>query len=81
MIRHAEEVTGKVAVTCRYYGVSRQYFYTWKRRYDELGTRNVYRLDPAGLTELRAWLDTFWDTALERYADRVRQDSSPGTQT
>ena len=31
--------------------------------------------------ELRAWLDTFWETALDRYADRVRQDSSPGTQT
>ena len=45
-------------------------------RYDELGTRNVYRLDPAGLTELRAWLDTFWETALDRYADRVREDSS-----
>jgi DNA-binding transcriptional ArsR family regulator len=45
-------------------------------RYDERGTRNVYRLDPAGLTELRAWLDTFWETALDRYADRVRQDSS-----
>jgi DNA-binding transcriptional ArsR family regulator len=44
--------------------------------YDQLGTRNVYRLDPSGLTELRAWLDTFWATALGRYADRVRQDSS-----
>jgi DNA-binding transcriptional ArsR family regulator len=43
--------------------------------YDELGTRNVYRLDPAGLVELRAWLDTFWEIALDRYADRVRQDS------
>jgi len=29
--------------------------------YDELGTRNVYRLDPAGLGELRAWLDSFWE--------------------
>jgi DNA-binding transcriptional ArsR family regulator len=44
--------------------------------YEELGTRNVYRLDPAGLTELRAWLDGFWETALDRYADRVRDDSS-----
>ena len=44
--------------------------------YDEHGTRNVYRLDAAGLTELRAWLDTFWETVLDRYADRVRQDSS-----
>ncbi len=44
--------------------------------YDELGTRNVYRLDPAGLTELRSWLDTFWGTALDSYADQVRADSS-----
>jgi DNA-binding transcriptional ArsR family regulator len=44
--------------------------------YDELGTRNVYRLDPAGLSELRAWLDTFWEGALDHYAARVREDSS-----
>jgi DNA-binding transcriptional ArsR family regulator len=44
-------------------------------RYEELGTRNVYRLDPAGLTELRTWLDSFWETALDRYAERVAQDS------
>jgi DNA-binding transcriptional ArsR family regulator len=44
--------------------------------FDELGTRNVYRLDQAGLTELQAWLDSFWETALDRYADRVRQDGS-----
>ena len=37
IMRHAEEVTGNVAMTCRYYGISRQVFYTWKRRYDELG--------------------------------------------
>ena len=28
-MRHAEEVTGNVAVTCRYYGISRQAFYKW----------------------------------------------------
>jgi DNA-binding transcriptional ArsR family regulator len=44
-------------------------------RYEELGTRNVYRLDPAGLTELRTWLDSFWETALDRYAERVARDS------
>ena len=42
--------------------------------YSELGTRNVYRLNPAGLTELRAWLDGFWEAALDRYAQRVRED-------
>jgi transposase InsO family protein len=37
MLRHAEEITGNVALTCRYYGVSRHTFYKWRRRYDELG--------------------------------------------
>ena len=46
--------------------------------YSELGTRNVYRLDPAGLRELRAWLDGFWEDALDRYAVRVREDSADG---
>ena len=34
IIRHAREVTGNVAMTCRYYGISRQVFYTWYRRYE-----------------------------------------------
>ena len=34
VLRHAEEITGNVALTCRYYGISRQCFYTWRRRYD-----------------------------------------------
>ena len=33
---HAEEVTGNVAMTCRYYGITRQTFYTWKRRFEDL---------------------------------------------
>jgi DNA-binding transcriptional ArsR family regulator len=44
--------------------------------YSEFGTRNVYRLDPTGLAALRAWLDGFWQTALDQYAQRVRDDSS-----
>ena len=42
--------------------------------YSELSTRNVYRLDPAGISELRTWLDGFWDVAMDRYAQRVRDD-------
>lgn len=34
---HAEEVTGNVTMTCRYYGITRQTFYIWKRRYEEFG--------------------------------------------
>ena len=35
IIEHAEEVTGNVAMTCRYYGISRPTYYTWLRRYRE----------------------------------------------
>jgi transposase-like protein len=37
ILRHAEEITGNVSLTCRYYGISRQGFYTWRRRYDAHG--------------------------------------------
>jgi transposase-like protein len=37
VLRHAAEVTGNVAATCRYYGISRPTFYKWLRRYEELG--------------------------------------------
>ena len=36
------------------------------------GTRRLYRVDPDGLSSLRAYLDGFWDDALEafrRFAD------------
>lgn len=31
------------------------------------GTRHLYSVDPSGLSQLRAWLDGFWDDALTRY--------------
>lgn len=37
ILRHAEEVTGNVAQTCRYYGISRPTFYKWLRRYQDEG--------------------------------------------
>ncbi|CAL9279272.1 MULTISPECIES: IS481 family transposase [Streptomyces] len=37
VLRHAEEVSGNIAATCRYYGISRQCFYTWRRRYEAEG--------------------------------------------
>jgi transposase InsO family protein len=37
ILRHAEEITGNVSLTCRYYGISRQCFSTWRRRYDADG--------------------------------------------
>ena len=41
VIRHAQEVTGNVALTCRYYGMSRQVYYKWLRRYEELGEEGL----------------------------------------
>jgi transposase len=37
ILRHVGEVTGNVSLTCRYYGISRQCYYTWRRRYDAHG--------------------------------------------
>ena len=37
IIQHAEEVTGNVAMTCRYCEISRQVYYRWLRRYQEQG--------------------------------------------
>jgi transposase InsO family protein len=37
IIRHAQELTGNVSKTCRYYGISRQVYYKWLRRYEEGG--------------------------------------------
>ena len=37
ILRHAEKITGNVALTCRYDGISRQCFYKWRRRYDADG--------------------------------------------
>ena len=36
--------------------------------FEPSGTRNIYRLDPAGLESLRGWLDDFWTTVLESLA-------------
>ena len=41
IIRHAEEVTGSVALTCRYYGISRTVFYRWLRRYQAEGVAGL----------------------------------------
>jgi transposase InsO family protein len=41
VLRHCEEVTGNVAATCRYYGISRQCFYKWLRRFEERGEEGL----------------------------------------
>ena len=41
VLRHADEVTGNVAATCRYYGISRPTFYKWLRQYEEFGDEGL----------------------------------------
>jgi DNA-binding transcriptional ArsR family regulator len=31
------------------------------------GARRLYRVDPAGVDAIRAWLDQFWDRTLEAF--------------
>ena len=44
--------------------------------HDSIGTRNIYRVAPEGLAALRAWLDDFWFTALDSFAEHAKQDAS-----
>ena len=41
VLRHVEEETGNVAMTCRYFGISRQLYYTWLRRYRAEGLEGL----------------------------------------
>ena len=41
------------------------------------GARRIYTIDPKGLGAVRAWLDQFWDVALDAFkaeAERVATD-------
>lgn len=38
------------------------------------GTRRVYRLDPKGLGQIRAWFDQFWEVALQAFQAEVERD-------
>jgi DNA-binding transcriptional ArsR family regulator len=37
------------------------------------GARRLYRIDPEGLNEVRAWVDSFWDDALSAFASYANQ--------
>ncbi|MFF7889847.1 helix-turn-helix domain-containing protein [Streptomyces sp. NPDC020794] len=41
VVRHVEEVTANVALSCRYCGISRQAYYTWYRRYQAEGVEGL----------------------------------------
>ena len=38
------------------------------------GTRRLYRLDPAGVGALRAYLDRFWNQALAAFREATERD-------
>jgi DNA-binding transcriptional ArsR family regulator len=38
------------------------------------GTRRVYSIDPAGLSEIRQWLDRHWDAALAAFATEAERE-------
>ena len=38
-----------------------------------VGTRRIYEVDPAGLAELRAYMEQFWNRALAAYRSAVEQ--------
>jgi DNA-binding transcriptional ArsR family regulator len=40
-----------------------------------IGTRRIYRLDPNGVRDLRAYLDHFWDQALAGFKAAVEQQA------
>lgn len=37
MLQHAQRVSGNVSQTCRFFGVSRSFFYIWRNRYEKNG--------------------------------------------
>src|SRR5262245_47236888 len=46
VFRRVEEVTGNVAMSCRYFGISRPTYYAWLRRYHdiEISKSGVWRI-------------------------------------
>ena len=42
-------------------------------RAEPKGASNVYHIDPAGLGQMRAWLDRFWSKTLAAYKVAVEQ--------
>ena len=37
------------------------------------GTRRIYYIDPRGLGAMRAWLDRYWEAALDAFAAEVNR--------
>ena len=42
-------------------------------RAEPKGASNIYHIDPAGLSQMRAWLDRFWSSTLAAYKVAVEK--------
>jgi transposase len=47
VLRHTDEVSMNVAATCRHYGITRQTFYTWEKRYKSEGETGLHERSKA----------------------------------
>jgi DNA-binding transcriptional ArsR family regulator len=45
---------------------------------EQEGTRRIYRIDPHGLAQLRAWLDQFWEMALDAFKAEAEKAEGEG---
>lgn len=41
-IQYHEDVVGKIAPTCRHFGIARSTFYYWYRRYKQMGVEGLH---------------------------------------
>lgn len=41
-----------------------------------VGARRIYRIDPDGLAQLRAWIDGLWDDVLDNFTDAAREEAA-----
>lgn len=46
-------------------------------RVERRGARRIHGLSPAGFRELRSYVDSFWDEALEAFGASFRESSQP----
>jgi DNA-binding transcriptional ArsR family regulator len=44
------------------------------------GARRVYQIDPQGLGQMRAWLDRFWDQALDAFKAEAERNEDEESQ-
>ncbi|HEX2593056.1 MAG TPA: metalloregulator ArsR/SmtB family transcription factor [Rhizomicrobium sp.] len=45
------------------------------------GTRRIYRIDPHGLGQIRAWLDQFWEIALDAFKAEAEKSQTEDKET